>query len=54
MMFDERMPVDLACANHHPGARGIHDLCSPPGSRTHRDSISEEPDEMQTEDTGTG
>ncbi|XP_060561991.1 deubiquitinating protein VCPIP1-like isoform X2 [Ruditapes philippinarum] len=51
MMFDERMPVDLACANHHPGARGIHDLCSPPGSRTHRDSISEEPDEMQTEDT---
>ncbi|XP_053384067.1 deubiquitinating protein VCPIP1-like [Mercenaria mercenaria] len=52
MTFDERMPVDLACANHHPAARGIHDLCSPPGLRKHSDSISEEPDEMQTDDSG--
>ena len=54
MTVDERMPMDLACANHHPAARGIRDLCSPPGSRTHSDSITEEPDEMQTDDSGKG
>lgn len=47
---DERMPTDLACADHRPQVRGIHDLCTTPG--TNSDTITEEPEEMQVEDPG--
>lgn len=48
--MDERMPSDLACAGHKPQARGIHDLCHTPGVNS--DTITEEPEDMQVEDTG--
>lgn len=49
MNFDERMPADLM-PNNRPSARGIRDLCSPPGSRSRSESITEEPEEMQVEE----
>ncbi|KAL4225382.1 Deubiquitinating protein [Mactra antiquata] len=48
---DERMPMDLECASSRSHVRGIHDLCSPPGSTSQ--SITEEPDDMQTDDSTT-
>ncbi|KAH3870693.1 hypothetical protein DPMN_033884 [Dreissena polymorpha] len=45
---EARMPGDLQYIPHHPHARGIKDLCSPPGS--HQNTIDEETEEgMQTE-----
>jgi len=44
------MPEDLMCSRHKPQARGIHDMCHVPG--TNSDTITEEPEEMQVDDTG--
>ena len=45
---DTRMPIDLACADRRPHARGFRDLCVP---GHHEDSITEEPegDQMEAE-----